>query len=298
MPPISIFDGIVSDENNYSKLLCNLLNRSKQFRVAFLGLTPKAASHGDFVAKPHKEHDEGGIPDIKLCFDDGAEYFIEVKSNRRCPTTYYQNLAYGEPDSLTFLVPIGYCSEIPARAERRFWNELSAVIRNAEQLNNDSLVQEFRMLIESKFPVVRLASDEAKRLGTYNKRDLASLVIALRRAIVALQQHFDSARVFGQKLNTVFDSEEDEFGFEIRVDDQPLLWVGVWRSEGLLLAAAYDQAWGHNGDFLGFSESRTNQDWKVLSLEQLVLSGSIDIVSEVINRLEGILELIISAKHT
>jgi hypothetical protein len=299
MPPSTIFDGIVSDENDYSKLLCNLLNRSEKFRTAFLGfIHPRAASQGDFEAVPHREHEEGGIPDITIRFANGTKHFIEVKANRHCPTTYYQNRAYGEPNSLTFLVPIGYCSEIPAGAERRFWNDLSSVIRNSEELNNNPLIQEFRMLIEKKFAAIQLAPDEAKRLGTYDKKALASLVLTLPRAVDALQQHFDAVQVCGQKLEAVSDSEDDEYGFVIKAGNQHLLWVGVWRSEGLLLAAAYDLAWGHKADLPEFSESHSVEGWKVFNLDGLILSGGVDIVSGTINQLEGILGRIIAAQHS
>lgn len=299
MPQNSIFDGIVSDENDYSKLLCNLLNRSEKFRSAFLGfIHSKAASRDDFKAVPHREHVEGGIPDIMIRFGNGTEHFIEVKANRHCPTTFYQNRAYGEPNSLTFLVPVGYCRETPAGVERRFWNDLSSVIRNSEELNNNQLIQEFRMLINQKFPSIQLVPDEAEALGTCDKKALASLVLALPRVVDALQAHFDGMRVCGKELEVDPDSEDDEYGFKIKVCDRPLLWVGIWKSEGLLLAAAYELGWKLEADLPEFSASRSEygDGYKVFSLDGLVLGGTADIVSGAIGQLECILQRIITAQ--
>jgi hypothetical protein len=301
MPRSSIFDGIVSDENDYSKLLCNLLNRSEKFRAAFLVfIHPNATSHDDFKAVPHSEHEEGGIPDITIRFASGTEHFIEVKANSYCPTTYYQNRAYGEPNSLTFLVPVGYCRETPPGVERRFWNDLSSVIRNSEELSNNQLIQEFRMLINQKFPCIQLEPDEARALGSCDKKALASLVLALPRVVDALQAHFDGMRVCGKELEADPDSEDDEYGFNIKVDNRPLLWVGIWRSEGLLLAAAYELGWQLEADLPEFSTSRSEygDGYKVFSLDGLVLGGTADIVSGAVGQLESILQRIITAQHS
>lgn len=298
VPQSSIFDGIVEKEDDYSKLLCNLLNRSKRFRPVFIGfIDPSAIKHGDYEAIPHREHEEGGFPDIKICFADGTKHLIEVKANRHCPTTYYQNRAYGEPNRLTFLVPTGYCNETAPGSKRRFWNGLSSVIRNAEELKEDTLIQEFRMLINQKFPSIQIEPDDAKALGTCDKKALASLILALPRAVDALREHFDGVRFCGKELEVELDSEDDEYGFDIKVGNQRLLWVGVWKSEGLLLAAAYDQAWGLKTDLPEFLESRS-EGWKVFSLDGLVLGGAADIVSGAISQLEGILQRTISPQYS
>jgi hypothetical protein len=300
MPQSSIFDGIVEKEDDYSRLICNLLNRSPQFRPVFIGfIDPSAISHGDYEAIPHKEHEEGGVPDIKICFADGEKHFIEVKADRHCPTTYYQNRAYGEPNRLTFLVPTGYCNETAPGSKRRFWNGLSSVIRNAEELNDDALIQEFRMLINQKFPSIQLEPDEAKALGTCDKKALAALVLVLPRVVVALREHFDGMRFCGKELEVVRDSEDDEEGFDIKAGNQGLLWVGVWRSEGLLLAGAYKLSWQLKADLPEFSPSRSEHGdgYKVFSLDGLVLGGAADIVSGAIRQLEGILQRIITAQY-
>lgn len=301
MPQSSIFDGIVKIEDDYSKLLSNLLNRLPQFRPVFLGfIDPSALSHGDFTAISHKEHEEGGVPDITIRFADGTEHFIEVKANRHCPTTYYQNRAYGDPNRLTFLLPTGYCNETALGSKRRFWNGLSSVIRNTKKLNDDALIQEFRMLINQKFPSIQLEPDEAKALGTCDKKALAALVLALPRVVDALQAHFDGVRFCGKELEVVRDSADDEEGFDIKVGNQRLLWVGVWKSEGSLLAAAYELGWQLRADLPEFSASRSEygDGFKVFSLDGLVLSGAADIVSGVIPKLEGILQRIIAAQYS
>jgi hypothetical protein len=299
MPQSSIFDGIVVKEDDYSKLLCNLLNRSPQFRTIFLDFIDRSAlSHDDFKAIPHREHEEGGFPDIKICFEDDTKHFIEVKANRSCPITSYQSRGYGDPKVVTFLVPTDWkhCGEIPAESSPKFWNDLNSFIRKAEELNVDPLIQEFKMLISQKFPSIKLAPDEAKILGTYDKKALASLILALPRAVDALQAHFEGVQICGQEIKVASDSDDYQYGFDIMAGNQRLLWVGTWRTEGLLLAAAYDSTWGLKANLPEFSESRLEEGWKFFSLDGLILGGGDDIVSGTIGQLEGILQRIITAQ--
>jgi hypothetical protein len=130
-----------------------------------------------------------------------------------------------------------------------------------------------------------------------DKKALDSLVLALHRVVDALREHFDGVRVCGMELEVEPDSEDDEYGFDIKGGNQRLLWVGIWKSEGLFLAAAYELPWGLKADLPEFSESHS-EGWKVFSLDGRILDGATDIVSGAIRELEGVLQRIITGQFS
>jgi hypothetical protein len=299
--PISIFDGVVKDENNYSRLLCNLLNRSPHFRAVFLDFIGEpTAIHSDFTACDQRNEEGGGRPDLELTFGDISKRFIEVKANRACPITYHQARAYGNAGWLTFLVPAGwrFCGCKPPESGLKFWNELSTAIWRDAELNQDTLFREFQMLINRKFPSAHLETKEVEALARCDLKALAPLIVIVPRVVDALLEHFDGQSVGGRKLSVKSDCSDDQYGFLVKSESGDLMWVGTWRSAGLLLGIAYDTRWPLKATPPGFWEDGSTDGWRVFSLEGVVLSGESDIVSAAIRQIESRLEPIVAAQFS
>lgn len=289
----SIFEGIVRIENTHSRLLCNLMNRSPSFRgLVFRRLTGNEPGEEDFTAQPQVDLDEGGRPDIKIHFPENSarDSYVEIKTERDCRPTRYQSGGYGDPDKLRFIVPAGWrhIYGVPQASKIIFWNEIVSLIEHEEELRNDPLFREYRLLIDRKFPSIRIRPEEMQMMEQCDKKVIVSLARELHRTIDALIEHFDGFVIHARKLKTEFDQSEDEYGFNIKSVDRKLLWVGMCTAEGQLLCAAYDLRWLQSRHFGGFlaAKSKDWEGWEVLSLNDLFSIEHCDVVSEAIKLLQ------------
>jgi hypothetical protein len=294
---ISIFDGVVRHENEHSRLLCNLLNRSRAFRcLVYYFLADVELGEDDFVANPQVDFLEEGRPDIEICFRENPSksFFVETKTERDCTLTPPQKAGYGSHDKLRYIVPAGWkhASHVQNVSGIRLWNKLVSLIEQDAELQDDPLFREYRLLIDRKFPSIRLRHEEVQLIErSENIAVLISLARKMHRAIDALYEHFNGSSIDANKLTIVFDkSSDDQYGFDIKAADRKLLWVGMWSGEGQWLCAAYDMEWPQSKHVEGFSKAKSEHEYEVLPLSELFSNQRIDIVSEVVERLQPILK--------
>lgn len=292
----SIFEKIVQKEDSHSQLLCNLLNRSRPFRgLIYRLLTGRKQGEDDFTAQPQVDLNEGGRPDVKIHFpeDPSEDFYVEVKTERACEPTWYQSGGYGAPDKLRFIVPVGWrpTRPVPQASRISFWNELVSLIEHNEELRDDPLFREYRLLIDRRFPSIHIRPEEMQMIERSDKDVIVSLARKMHRTVDALIEQFNGFVINAKRLKTEFDESEDEYGFEIRFGERRLLWVGMLSTEGQLLCAAYDLRWPQSRHHDGFlvAESRDVAGWEVLSLNDLVSDEQLDVVSAAVRRIQSAL---------
>ncbi|MGH9688217.1 MAG: hypothetical protein ACRD5K_14125 [Candidatus Acidiferrales bacterium] len=250
----SIFHKLVSDENEFTQLLRNLLVRSDEFRrrVLSLFLGEEKASQ----VPPNKIETQVllrkfGRPDIRIDAR-GLCLLLEVKVDARCGLTGYQKplTAEGKPGGyagfllkecpaeerlLAFLAPDqwyrrGEGKDIErqlAQLEQQFaiktgtvtWEKL--LHSTAGISPRDEFVEEFRALLNERFGPITFSSEETLLL----KEDF---VVAYRtaRKVERLVDKI-STRAAGYKSESSTDN--DLYGVHFRnADNKQVLWFGIW----------------------------------------------------------------------
>jgi hypothetical protein len=204
----------------------------------------------------------------------------------------------GYGGNVIFLVPTGwrYIGEV---RRFRFWNALVPLIEIDKELMRDDVFRQYLLLIDPKFPSVRLTREEAQMVIEAPRKATVSLARKLHRTVDLLADHFRGLQFMGSVLETRIEPSIDEparlldeYGFLIHAGGKELLWIGMWGTEGLLLGAAYNaERYPKDKRISGFSpaKSEDGSGWEVLELNDLLLNEQSDVVSKAIEHLQPIL---------
>ena len=278
----SIFYKVVSNEDAYSQLLCNLMVRSDDFLGRVLGLfLDKETALRILQSRPEISTQtvlQGcGRPDIVI---RGAEIcaLVEAKWNSKCSLTDNQTSAGGldgelrgyasylkktkEPERwLVFLVPKDYEYHHQINSFRDglkkahpdiktnlvCWEDLLGIMSRIEAPSLEPFVEEFRKLLAEHFGPVVFSQKEIQMLVS---KDFASAFRIVRK----LEELIDEIRVKAQKdqkyksAPTSPSDKKDEYGIYFRnAKGKYFLYFGFWvpffEKEHSALCLAIDDKW-------------------------------------------------------
>jgi len=244
----SIFHKLVTKENSYSQLLCNLMNRGDRFCGMILALFLK--EEAPFTGKIRVEGQKRlpkrhGQPDLVI---ETSEWYviIEVKTERHCARTKRQELGAtngylshlrgiedGRRVALIFLVPQNWkfkkAVESDAKQKHgrqgvsiaiRTWGELIRILPDEDRTN--SILYHFRLLLEERFGSIKFEEEEVNAL--FNSEIPIDTVLKLNAVLEGLRQKA------GKRTATDMAMDKDESGFYLRKGKRWLLFVGCWQT--------------------------------------------------------------------
>jgi hypothetical protein len=238
----SIFAGLVNSENDYTKLLLNLLGRHPRVAASVLScllgrdVSDIEAAMFDFHAQ-HSFLGSNGreIPDL-LIEGRRLRCVVEVKIDSGLDLTEAQKggyqacmLADGE-NHLCFLVPDDwkYAERVlearqhlpPTVLVRKVsWLDVIKSLHNIE----DDLVNEVILFLKESFDVEHLTSEERNSLIPWS----AAKYLAIRK----LEKTVDQARKIFAARGRGTEAEtwsKEAYGFYVKRDGSYLVWVGIW----------------------------------------------------------------------
>jgi hypothetical protein len=239
---------------------------------------------------------EDGRPDINVCFkgDSSRDFYVEVKVSKDCPLTRLQSSEEGRGyrrlgKKVVFLIPSGWrhLNQIRVDDSYRSWSGLAHRLRIDDSLMEDAICREYSLLLDSQFPSIHIGLSEVQMLKITDKKAFVSIALRLHGIVdeLAASQY----RVRTVRLAVKAYATNSDYGFDVKVADRPLLWVGMWSDEELLLGASFKKDWHPGKNFEGFLSAQSNSDWNVLSLNDLLCPDR-DVVSEATGRIQTILD--------
>ena len=258
--PESIFHKLVTKENSYTQLLCNMMRRDEGVRRTLLHLFAGESPNwhfGDQSVNPQiRLRDKCGQPDLiiespTLCL------IVEVKTESHTLRTPKQGLlgtgrsylSYlkekhdsGVEAVLTFLVPHNWefrqevddeiatlreeAVEKRVRVNQVFWEEVLERISKEETQTESPLIEEFRLLLAERFGPIRFYPEESKQM--FSTEFPMHNVVKLNAVLEGLRQKArkDAGKLHIEKYGTRLYSDKNEFGFCLRKSNGTLLFVG------------------------------------------------------------------------
>jgi hypothetical protein len=257
---VSIFHKLVTKENSYTQLLCNMMRRDESFFRTLLTLFAGESPNwhfGDQSVNPQiRLRDNCGQPDLiieltTLCV------IVEVKTESQTVRTQkqgllgtgrsYLNYLKDKHDSgveavLTFLVPHNWefrqevddeiatlreeAAEKSVTVNQVFWEEVLERISKEETQTESPLIEEFRLLLAERFGPIRFYPEESKQM--FSTEFPMQIVVKLNAVLEGLRQKArkDARRLDIEMYGTRLYSDKNEFGFCLRKIDGTLLYVG------------------------------------------------------------------------
>jgi hypothetical protein len=294
----SIFSGVLSDENAHTELLCNLLRRSDAFLELFYQfVTGKRLPHQKPTILSQFYAGDDGRPDILLDFGDtSSNIIVEVKTRSNCRTTPPQRdgpgkAGYGNRGTAYFLVPGDWKHRGDIASNKmRMWKKLATELNKAADLMGDVVLHEYQAMLDLEYPSIRFSESERNEMAMSDPQVFVAAAIKLHRVIDSLGSRFRNHIILGQKLTTLFERTETEYGYYVKskTTGLNLLWFGMWSDRKLLLGASYRKEWHPSRSLPGFFPA--GNDDCALSLNDLVLNEAEQAVQSAFERLESILE--------
>jgi hypothetical protein len=253
----SIFRKVVSNENSYTQLLCNLMIRFQGFGNSVLEhlLPPGYASHiNDTEIQTQHRLREGGCPDI-LIRSSGVLALVEVKldpqrglTNRQAQSDEAEDRTYldflsKEKDRktcLTFLIPKrwhdrrGLDSEFKnfekqskySNVEKRIvcWEEVLDIARSSVQKTGEPLLGEFLLQLMEEFMPITFSSEEVAALFS---SDFVGRFETIRKLEILVDEIDE--KVKKNKYARLPTRRPDEFGIYFKDSEcEAEIWFGIW----------------------------------------------------------------------
>jgi hypothetical protein len=248
----SIFHKIVTNENSFTQLLCNLMKRDDAFSGAVLALLQNKSAmrlKGEMRITPQKRlPNRCGQPDIiieapHLCvivevkteshrnrtkkqeLEDGENYLSYLQS--RYSSEDVAALAYLVPhnwkfrkemkDGIATLQKVGDEKNIPVT--QVFWEDVLALLPKNSAQYGAPLIEEFRLLPNERFGPINFEPEEIKSMIT--PEFPMQTVLKLNAVLEGIRK-----KVGKDETNTCVN--KDEFGFYFRKGKRELLFLGYW----------------------------------------------------------------------
>jgi hypothetical protein len=261
----NVFDGIVAEENSYTRLLCNVMRISDDFRNGVLGrfLPSKLASRiaGDSI-QTQVNLGEGGTPDIEMLARDLC-VFIEVKSDPKCPLTANQELAFDVEREfkgylgalsrrqgkkwLVYLVPLNWVyleqlkrsqnesakklSSAGIKIHIMHWEDILKISQCDCTKPTNPLVNEFGKLLASQFGPFKLKQEEVEMLLSKDFPAACRTVLKLQGLVERIAQKAKETGGYSVRFGNaeLRDRDGPEYGYYLynAKNKSPLLWFGV-----------------------------------------------------------------------
>lgn len=253
----TIFDTLVTKENDHTNLLRSVMERQPKVAAAalsfLLGRTVTADEASACTLRLQSSYiGENGreIPDLVVEGPD-LHGLIEVKIDPALELTPAQEAGYqgcfpaaGEC-RLTFLVPNQWKhgSKVeqvrlvaPGRIQTRvvYWRELIEQIAIASASIDDPVIGEAVEFWKWRFGVEEMTNEERKSLSAWSKETYEAFR-KLEKVVTQAKGLFD-ARGRQTELET---SETTAYGFYVKRDRIYLLWIGIWTKAPFPLSFGY-----------------------------------------------------------
>lgn len=254
----TIFDSVVTKENDHTNLLRNLLERDSKVAASILSLLierpvadSEAATFEYQTQQSFRGPDGREIPDI-LVTGNKVHCIIEAKVDPYLYLTDAQQCGYknsfpgSDERHLTFLVPNDwkYPTEIETvrtalegsgiRVSCHRWPELIDALETASKEPGDEVLNEAVKFWKGRFELDKMTPDERLSLSTWPVSNY-SAIRKLQKTIEQARKLF-TERGFETELET---SGIEYYGFYIKRGRYYLLWVGIWTKAPTPLSFAY-----------------------------------------------------------
>jgi hypothetical protein len=254
----TIFDNVVTKENDHTQLLRNIMERDPKAAAAVLSfLINRDVSEVEAASLEFRTQclflgvNGREIPDI-LVEGSGFRCLIEAKIDPTLELTDGQKAGYqacleGDGERhLVFLVPSDWRHTasaeqvqtlVPAtvRVRTSYWRELvERLDKNCAPLADDVLIEAIRFW-KWRFQLEQMTTQERESLELWSA-ERYSAVRKLEKTISQAKGLFD-ARNFETELETSF---TDSYGFYIKRAPKYLLWIGIWTPSKVPLSFGFE----------------------------------------------------------
>jgi hypothetical protein len=244
----SIFHRLVTKENSYSQLLCNLMNKDDQFRERILALllTETGPFPGTLRVDGQKRLPKRrGQPDLVI---ESSQWYVivEVKTERHCARTkrqelgatngylsHLQSLKDGRRVALIFLVPQNWKfrrtveNDVKQKHGKqgvsialKTWGELMTVLPNEGKA--DSFLYQFRLLLAERYGSIEFEEEEVSAL--FKSEISIKTILKFNAVLEGLRQKA------GKRNTSSMNMDKDESGFFLIKGSRWLLFVGCWQT--------------------------------------------------------------------
>jgi hypothetical protein len=243
----TIFDSVVTKENDHTNLLRNLMDRDAKAAALVLSfLTQRYISETEAAKYSYRTQqafagpDGREIPDI-VVDGEGIRCLIEAKIDPELGLTPNQLDGYSRcflPDRenyLCFLVPIDWkhyqdAKEVEASLESKnirvslhHWPALiSEIDQEPPDGPNGELLKEIVSFWKWRFEICPMDQNERDFIKTWSGEKY--------RAVRKLEKTVDQAKKLfdARRSKTELETDVTTYGFYIKRDSSYLLWVGIW----------------------------------------------------------------------
>jgi hypothetical protein len=254
-PRESIFSKLVTKENDYTQLLCNLMQRDGVFCELVLALfldknVTRLLKNARLSTQTHLPNG-CGQPDLHIKTPT-LHVIVEVKTESHRGRTTRQELIGKGRDylsyladqhksgievALTFLVPHdwkfrqemedGITALQEEGTEKRvpvkqvFWEQLLGCLSKEGAQSETPLIEEFRLLLAKRFGPIHFDPEEGKSMFTPEFP---------MQSVLKLNALLEGVRKRAGNGATKLYSDKEEFGFYLKKGVRELLFVGYWRA--------------------------------------------------------------------
>lgn len=244
----TIFDSVVTKENDHTNLLRNLMDRDPQIAAIALScltgetITNVESSKLNFRTQQSFTGPDGReIPDIVVS-GDNLQCVIEVKIDPQLGLTAKQREGYARCFSSTqkrnylcFLVPIGWkhlgdvanvtglLRQNSVRTTSTCWNVfISELAKQTEDGQGSELLREVVTFWKWRFEVCPMSPDERNFIHTWSGEKYSAFR-KLEKTVEQLKKLFDA-----RQSKTELETDVNAYGFYIKDETGYKLWVGIW----------------------------------------------------------------------
>jgi hypothetical protein len=246
-PMLTIFDSVVTKENDHTHLVRNLMDRSPKVAAILLScLMQRKVSEVDaanFIYRTQRSFagpDGRQIPDI-VVLGENLQCLIEVKIDPELGLTPKQLDGYAscfsaerEQKDLCFLVPndwkhsqevvqIGNAlQELNVRVHLCHWQYLISKLAESVASTEDDLLREVVSFWKWRFEISQMTPEERVFMKTWSGEKYRA-IRKLEKTVDQIKKLFDA-----RQYKTEFEADVTAYGFYIKREDIYLLWIGIW----------------------------------------------------------------------
>jgi hypothetical protein len=269
----NIFQNIVSDENSFTELLCNMMkyDHFKNTFLNFLGINDTINFDFDTQYRT-KEYQSNGRPDFVI--SSGIDFiFIEIKTGntnltRNQPKGYLKELSSMtlENKYLYFILPKNYKfeQELKIKIEKYnknkiitkifYWDDFFELLKNEKCDQINDLCKEYYDLIKNWYGYEHIQFFKKENLKM-EKLEIGKFVDKIENMVYTIGDLLNSN---GYKLK--YSKAPGEFGFSIfDKKNKEICWFGAWIS-----------LWAKTGDVVILTLS-SNYENKVEGIKKVVI---------------------------
>jgi hypothetical protein len=285
----TVFDNIVTKENDHTHLLRSLMERHSAVAVAVLShlfqlqVSEVEAANLSFRAQSSYLSELGReIPDLVI-EGPGFHCLIEVKVDPSLELTAAQRNGYvscfpkttNGDHYLCFLVPnewkhiawgerVRNALPVSIKSNVSYWRQLIQVLENASASISDQILSEAIRFWKWRFEVEPMTNEERQVLTSWCE-NMYGAISKLEKAVSQAKALFEA-----REWQTELETDTSTFGFYLKRGSSYVLWVGIWTKAPVPLCFGVHSkkaGWVRPRDF-PFAPARTSDlIWHLWPLE-------------------------------